>query len=592
MPVIKLAGFSGEQPRVIPRLMPEASAQSAVNTKLDDGALTPMRRSAFVANADSAAYQTIYRHRDEWLGWDSVVNAAPGPVADDRLYYTGNGAPKLLVEGVSYNLAVPRPKTALTVYFEGEFFSPPSTEPPEPRIIFYTRLYCYTWVTSLGEESEPSDVSDTIEWSAGKKVELFGFETPPAGRLITKQRIYRSQTGQTGTYFYLIAERNVTTSLFLDEVPVDGFQEPLPSVSWNAPPDGLSGLTALPNGMMAAFVGRRLYFCEPFRPHAWPEKYVLTLDTDIVGLGAVGSTILVLTTGQPYFVQGATPESMQMQRIEANFPCINARSIVDLGYAIAFASNEGLVVATGDGQMKIATPNIFSRDDWLALSPHTMIGAQIDGRYVAFYSATGSDGEQDEGMLLIDLSGTSYLIRSDAKASAAVYDVPTSALYYLEAGSNDIRQFDAPNARRLVYYWKSKEFVLPYPENFGAILIDTDRPLVVPDPLIDDDVAAVIAANRILIAAGSIGGDLAADVIGAYSVAGDMLGYVPKPVVDVFNVRIYADKKAVAEIKTVNTVVRLPSGFTARTWEVDVSSDVQVQRIAMAKSVDELRNAT
>src|SRR5690606_18334280 len=107
-----------------------------------------------------------------------------------------------------------------------------------------------------------------------------------------------------------------------------------PSRHWTAPPDALSGLTAMPNGMMAAFVGKDLYFCEPFRPHAWPEIYVLTTDFPIVALGALGTTLWVLTEGYPYRVSGTTPGSMVMDKVEANLPCVNARAVVDLGHAI------------------------------------------------------------------------------------------------------------------------------------------------------------------------------------------------------------------------------------------------------------------
>ena len=103
MAAIKITGFIGEQPRIIPRLMPETAAQSAVNTRLDDGGLTPMRRAALIDTGD-ADWQTIYRHQGEWLGWEDIVNVAPGPVAQDRLYVTGDGVPKLIVGEDEYDL--------------------------------------------------------------------------------------------------------------------------------------------------------------------------------------------------------------------------------------------------------------------------------------------------------------------------------------------------------------------------------------------------------------------------------------------------------------------------------------------------------
>lgn len=580
MPAIKLTGFTGEQPRLIPRLMPATAAQSAVNTRLDDGGLTPMRKSATETSEAEATWLSIYKHLGEWLGWDTVVNAAPGPVAGDRLYYTGDGPPKLRFEDEVYGLKIPAPAVKLGAALDGAGGGD-----------ITTRIYVYTWVTSLGEESEPSPVSDPLDWQPGYDVVLSGFGSTPPDRLVTSQRIYRSQTGQSGTYFYLIAERTAGTGNFTDDIAIDAFQEPLPSANWNAPPDELTGLTALPNGMMAAFVGQTLYFCEPYRPHAWPEKYTLTMDSVIVGLGAAGGSIIVMTQAQPYLVTGSAPDTMQSQKIEQNYPCINARGIVDLGYAIAYPSNDGIVIATADGGVRLATANIFNTTGWQALSPATMIAAQLTGRYVAFYRTTSIDGGVLAGALMFDLLGqNAFLIRTSAAANAAAYEVETGALYYLDAGTTNINRMDAPAAGRLDQYWKSKQFVLPAPDNFGAILIEAVGELSQQDDVDrEEEIAAIIAANAVLIAAGPVGGEIAGAPMGVYSVAGDALALIPPDTAGRLTVGVYADGNLVASVTKANRVQRLPGGFTARKWEIDVFGNLVVEQISMAKTVDELK---
>ena len=99
--IIKLSAFQGESPRTIPRLLPESMAQQAYNTKLENGALKPIHRARFVEALSDTA-QTIYLHKGEWISWQSVVDVVPGPVADDRLYFTGDGAPKLMYQGQVY----------------------------------------------------------------------------------------------------------------------------------------------------------------------------------------------------------------------------------------------------------------------------------------------------------------------------------------------------------------------------------------------------------------------------------------------------------------------------------------------------------
>lgn len=578
MPAIKLTGFSGEQPRLLPRLMPDQAAQAALNTRLDDGGLTPIRRSAQIATVESDATRTIYLHQGVWLAWDSDVNAAPGPVAQDRLYFTGDGVPKMRVGGIEYNLAVPRPPTALDASLGGTGEGDVTT-----------RLYVYTWVTDFGEESEPSPASDEIDWQPGNTVLLTGFALTPPERSITRQRIYRSQTGQSGTWFYLIADRAAGTTDFTDDVAVDAFQEPLPSANWNAPPDGLQGLTALPNGMMAGFVGRDLYFCEPWRPHAWPEKYVLTMDYPIVGLGALGTSVVVATTGTPYIVTGSSPDTMVQDKLELNLPCINARGIVDLGFAIAYPSHEGLVVVAPGVAPQLVTGNIFNRDGWLALNPANMVATQYSGRYVAFYATTADDGSPLEGMLVIDLSSPAFLIRSDTMAEAAHYDVASGGTYFVERGTRNIRRFDAPNASRRLQYWKSKEFILPYPENFGVIRIDAEMKRDLQSAVdLAEEIAQVIATNQAMIDDDELMAAMAEHDVADLTFAGDTLLDLPADPAT-FSVGVYADRKLIATVTRTNQPVRLPTGFRARVWEIDVFGDIQVEQIVMAKTMDELR---
>lgn len=578
MAAIKLTAFTGEQPLIQPHLLPDTAAQDAVDLRLNDGGLTPVRQPVQVDTANAANDKTILRFDDEWLSFPNHVNAVQGPVAQDRLYFTGDGVPKMRVSGSNYNLAVPAPTVALGTSVSGSGSGTVAT-----------RLYVYTWVTAFGEESEPSPASAETDWQSGQTVTLSGFPAAPGGRNITKQRIYRSQTGEVGTYLYFIGERNVSTGNFVDNVPVDGFNEPLPSADWNAPPDGLSGLIALPNGIMAAFDGRDLYFSEPWRPHAWPQKYMQTMDYPIVALGAMGSVLIVLTTGQPYQVTGNHPSTMRMRKIEQNLPCINARAVVDLGYAIAYPSHNGLVTIGGDGVGRIVSANMFDRDGWLALSPETAVASQLGGRYVLFYETTDAGGNVLAGSLFLDVSGTPFLLRSSARAVATWYDLTTSNLYYLEPGSTDILEFDPPQGARSLYHWRSKEFLLSAPTNFGVLQIDGESNVSAEEAArVQAEIDAIQQANETLIAAGPIEGELNSHVLNAHTVGGDMLLPLPdeafKP-----EITVYADGTPVASVSEINRPVRLPAGFQARSWEVAAKGRSTIKQIALAHTVSDLK---
>lgn len=137
MAKIRLTQFSGEIPRLLSRLLPETGAQLAENVRLDDGGLTPIRKQRFEhVFSGMSDIQTIYKFGTDWLAWTSVVNAVPGPVATDRLYYTGDGTPKMRVGAVIYELALPFPTVALSASLGGVGSGDVTT-----------RLYVYTWVT-------------------------------------------------------------------------------------------------------------------------------------------------------------------------------------------------------------------------------------------------------------------------------------------------------------------------------------------------------------------------------------------------------------------------------------------------------------
>lgn len=578
MPAIIMTAFQGEQPRIVPRLLPPSGAQDAINVRLDDGGLTPVRDSQVVGQNAILGALTIAKHGDTWLSWSTIVHAVPGPVATDRLYITGDGEPKMrILAGTVYPLAVPRPTTAPSAAIVGSGTGD-----------VVTRSYVYTFVTSFGEESEPSPPSATVDWQPGESVLLTGIETAPGGRDITKQRFYRTQTGTQGTYLYLIAERNVSAANYSDTVAPDAFQEPLPSADWNPPPANLAGLTALPNGMMAGFVGKDLYFCEPYRPHAWPEKYALTTDAEIVGLGAIGPVLIIMTKGNPFIAAGAEPGSMQMQRIEQNLPCINPRSIVDLGFAIAYASLEGLVAVRSDGSAQIVTSNLFSRDDWLLLGPGTMAAAHIAGRYAAFYDVNNPDRPR-AGCVIIDIAGqTPFLMRFDVIATSACHDVPSSGLYYVPKGSVSIFRLDSPTAPPGRFTWKSKPFFFPAPENFGVIMVDVDPSRNDEDlDLILDDIEAIKARNAVKIAARAAFGSINATALNVIPKGGDVLERVPNTSADV-EVTVSADAEIVASTSGVNRPVRLPGGFKARSWDVTVRGNVRVERVTLATTMADL----
>lgn len=678
MSTLKLMQFSGEIPRLLPRLLPDSGSQFAENVRLDDGGLTPVRSLRFEHALDPTDDNTtIYKFGETWLSWATAVNAAPGPVATDRLYYTGDGVPKMRVGTDVYNLKVQYPTAALTatvggtnevqqivvsatggtftVTFDGSTTTAlaynisaaslqtalealDNIEPGDVTVTggpgataalvitfggryayenvdevttnsasltggsstatvstttqgsgsgdVITRLYVYTYVTAFGEESEPCPVSNEIEWQAGQTVTLSGFATATSGRNITKQRIYRLQSSiATGADLFFIAERNDTASNYVDSSAVDDFSEVLPSRDWNHPPDTLEGLVSLPNGMMAAFVGKDLYFCEPYRPHAWPEKYVLTLDYNIVALGAYGTTIVVMTEGQPYIVVGTAPELMQQERMEINAPCINGRGVVDLGYAVAYPTTDGLAIAT-NGVVQIATEGLMTRTNWLRTSPGSFVSGQHSGRYFASFEYLGAGDISHRGTFIFDLTATTpFMLRASVKADGMFYDIEESRLYML-VGS-DIYEWDAIGKPNEIMSYRTKEFIAQAPVTYGCIYIESAAAMSADEAAaIQAEIEAVAASNALLFAGESMGGDLNGAAFNEYPINGDAL--LEQPVGEYTSVSVFADGALVATVSEVDEVVRLPAVAKARRIEVEASGTRPLAQITLATSPREL----
>lgn len=577
--LLKLIGFKGELPSVQPRSLPDAFAKTAFDTKLNDGSLKPFRKSRFILSLPSLGanvpYKTITSFNGDWFGWGSDVDAVPAPVATDRLYITGDGAPKMIASGVTYPLAITAPSTKLTATIGGTASSELGS----------TRLYVYTWVTSFGEESEPCPISNPIYWKPSQTVTLSDFVAAPTGRGIVKQRIYRAHTSTTGTSLYFIAERNVTTSNFIDSVDVDDFVEEIPSLYYNPPISTLAGLTAMPNGIMAAFSGKDLYFSEPYKPHAWPVNYMLSCDYEIVGLGAFGSSLAVLTKGNPYIVNGSDPSNMVMEKLETNLPCVNARSIQDMGYAIAYASYDGLVMISSSGA-SVVTRSLFNREEWNKLNPATFSTGQRDSRYFASYSYVDGNEGLKEGTIIIDTSGEQpFIIETSIKADAFFYNLMNGALYYSE-GVN-IYEWDAVGQPYTMQLWRSKEFILPKPMNFGAVYIDADEQLSISEIAALEAQAQEARDYNADIFSGYDYGSINASSINDYIISGDLMIPVPEVSYD-GTLRIYADGLLVASVSTFNKMVRLPAGFLARKIEIEYAGTMPIQQIDMARTGSEL----
>jgi hypothetical protein len=251
------------------------------------------------------------------------------------------------------------------------------------------RTYVYTYVTNYGEEGPPSPVSESYDILDGVEVLLEGLALPPTiGYNITHMRIYRTASSEAGTEYQFVKEIELSTTVY-DAVPNRELAEILGTTSWDPPDPEMTGLIAMPNGMMAGFKGKTVFFCEPYFPHAWPPEYDQAIDHEIVGLAAIGNAVAVMTKGWPYILSGAHPRNASLRPIKVNQACVNKASIASDGDLVYYASPDGLVEISANG-VRVATEDYLRKEDWQAYSPDTMVGSFHEGRYYGFYDFDAS----------------------------------------------------------------------------------------------------------------------------------------------------------------------------------------------------------
>lgn len=274
-----------------------------------------------------------------------------------------------------------------------------------------------------------------------------------------------------------------------------------------------------------------------------------------------------------------------MDRIELPMPCIG--TMTDMGYAVLYPSNDGLVMVQ-NGNPSLISEQLLTRDQWQRFGPDALVCGQFYGRYYASYRYPDSQGQDQQGTLIFDLTGEQpYLIRSRHHADAMFYDVADNRLY-MAIGST-VYEWDSLLADNDLFTYKSKAFVTPQPTSFGAILVEgSSRDSA-------DQIAAYEAAreeaglyNEGVIASGALGAALGLSVLGAIPVNGDALR--PMPSGPQLAVNVYADGSFIATVTQLGQMDRLPPRL-ARQWEIEAIGNLDIQEITMAGTAQELRSA-
>lgn len=545
----KLQTFSGKAPKVYARLLPEDMAQVAENCRLDSGRLEPWNGNESASISPVASYtispqtKTLFRYSSSiWIGSDEDINIARSPIAEDpheRIYVTGIGgatgyprmtsAQSAVGNGTYYRLGIPDPANINSVVLT------PATSVNLTTEVAQSRSYLYTYVSAYGEEGSGSipQLANVVEVRTDQTATIT-FPTNPSGAYnLSKKRLYR--TDSSGTYRF-VADVPLATVTYDDNMEEADLGEPIPTSSFIAPPDDdtsehkdgpLLGLVSLPNGILAGFSGQTVCFSEAFQPHAFPDDYKLTVKSDVVALVPLSSGLLVLTKEKPAVVQGLDPSSMAMQEIDSTLSCVSKRSVVDMGEYAMYASPDGLVTAS-DGGLQLVTQDILTREQWQAFSPSSIIGFQWEGHYIGFYS----NGSENKGFIFDPRGGKNTFVTLGFHATAGFNDLENDELYLVVAGG--VVKFASGSG--LNFSWRTKKFYTPRPINPAVAKVDCDS-------------------------------------------------YSTSP-----TFKLYADGvlKHTESVSNSN-VFRLPSGYKAQEFEVELTGSTAINECCVYESAEELR---
>lgn len=446
-----------------------------------------------------------------------------------------------------------------------------------------TRTYVYTWFTAWGEESVISPVSTTVYLKEGQTVALSDLPAAWPGSYTgtyqttgMKCRIYRTVTSTSLTRYYKVADVDLGTTTYSDTVPTRDLVTMLPSEFYDQPASNMQGIKSIHNNMMVGFYGNTVAFSEPGSPHAWPIKYEQNVDETIVGIGNVGQTVVVLTTGNPWVFQGASPATMSKTRMDYNLPCTSKRGISNMGYGLVFPTRGGLAMYSSTTGGELATKHVHDWDTWrMDVDPTDILATQYNGKYIATHSKGSFIFEKHD-----QIGG--FLVQLSQVFTALYYESNTAVLYY--AHEDKLYQWDDPAKPYGSFDWKSKTLVTKDYMNLGAARVIADYGSTPNDVAIAEANAQTLADNQAKITAELTLGAIGGASFGSVTFASDTLEKL-LPFDSGVQFQLYVDKELIFTTQVADKeIFRLPTGYRSDTFEVRLTGNTRVRAVHLGET--------
>lgn len=395
-----------------------------------------------------------------------------------------------------------------------------------------------------------------------------------------KKRLYRTSSGVKAD-FQLVAI-DITGTTYTDtltdlQIPGDSAV----SDGWIPPPANMIGMITMSNGVLAGFYDNTVCMSEPYQPHAWPTAYRRKMTSTIVGIASFDTNIGVATVGNPVVLTGSDPDQMIPVKHNKSLPCLSRASVCGVGDGVIYASKNGLVkMDISDAGM--FTSVLFGPEEWNRLVPSTTKLA-FDG--TKLYLSTES------GVVYIFNTVEGGALTTTNQVVDGMYaDETTGDLFF--AFAKKVYVLESFTSAPLTTDWWSRENVLPFPVNFGAVKIEIDSNYAIDAAAaILQEQADAIASNVTKISTIGGRGGLGARVVNAQPINGSFLDPIPTSTVSV-SFSLYAKEQLIYTGVLQNGVIaRLPAGYKSDTFSVRLQANTQVKAVTLADTPGNLRNA-
>lgn len=457
--MIKIPFFSGRVSSISPMLIADDQAQVCTNADLGDGTLSPLKTELTTGSSLAPGVQTIFRYNNVWFSFTTDVDVVKSQIAEDpydRVYWTGATYPRVADSALATSGGGTYPGGSYRLGV------PRPTKPscsvggsPAEGAITRSIAYTLTLVTTYGEEGPPAiiDTNDIVSWADGQ-TRTVTIPSPPSGAYsFSKYRLYR--TNDNGN-FQFVTEVALNAGTFEDSVDDSLLGEQLPESDQVAPPDDDSN--AHPSGQMRGLVaGPNGMYC-----------------------GFTGNTLCVSDSYMPH----SYPVEYQLATKDR---------------IVALASISPGILVTTDGKPWIAqgsSPSSLSITELESGFPNVSKGSLVDfGEYCIYATTEGLALADSEGIRLVTKDvisdehwnsltpptirayqyGEKYVgfynstagfifdptrekaswVDLDFYATAGFYDQKEGNLYLVV--SDTLYKFDSGNTSK-TYQWKSKRF--------------------------------------------------------------------------------------------------------------------------------------